>query len=210
VTGPQFYIKDIKERIKGKRVLDVGCCATYERNNLRRHRAYAKSASKIIGLDINRELLKKGMEEGGVELYYCDITDNLKVGHLVPVLGQFDHVIATDIIEHIGNCKSFLDNLHLFMTPNATLYLTAPNARSPYWWNVFLGRMNNGKVNEDHICWYEIVTLKETLSRSGFKVEEAFYCTQGQDKKAAQQLGVDWQDWMGFKLYVVVRKVNNE
>jgi hypothetical protein len=67
--------------------------------------------------------------------------------------------------------------------------------------------MNAGKTCHDHICWYELATLKEALSRSGFKVDEAFHCTQGPDRKAAQQLGVDWQDWMGFKLYVVVRKV---
>ncbi len=205
---PTGYITHIQKSIKGQRVLDVGCCATHKQNNLKRHLQYKKAASKIIGLDIHTEYLKLGMEKHpGVELYNCDITDKLKVGLLVPVLGQFDHVIATDLIEHVTNTKALLDNLHLFMTPGASLYLTTPNARSPYCWQVFLGWTNGGIVNADHICFFEIQTLTEALKQSGFKVHEVYYCVHSLCRDSAKRFNLRWAPWMGFKLYVVARKV---
>jgi 2-polyprenyl-3-methyl-5-hydroxy-6-metoxy-1,4-benzoquinol methylase len=202
----QGYIDKIQKSIKGQRVLDVGCCATYERNNLKRHLLYKRTAGKIIGLDIHTEFLKLGMQQHQVELYNCDITDKMKVGQLVPVLGQFDHVIATDIVEHIGNSQLLFDNLHLFMTPDASLYLTTPNVRSPWWLGIWHGHIKR-KVNEDHHCWFDIDTLNVMLKASGLEVSEHFYCTHDLDRKAAKRLKLEWQPWMGRRLYVVARKV---
>lgn len=202
----QGYIPHIKKAIKGQRVLDVGCCATYVRNNLKRHLGYKKAASKIIGIDIHTEFLKLGMQQHQVELYHCDITDKLKVGLLAPVLGQFDHVIATDILEHITNPKALLDNLHLFSTPQARVYMTTPNVRSPWWMKCWIAN-DNKALNADHVCWYDIDTLRVLLSRSGFKIDELFYCTDPQDKHVAKRFGLTWQPWMGRRMYFVLRKV---
>jgi 2-polyprenyl-3-methyl-5-hydroxy-6-metoxy-1,4-benzoquinol methylase len=208
VLGLQGYIKAIQHMIKGKRVLDVGCCATYARNNLKRHLKYRESASEIIGIDINTEFLLDGQtRHPELDLYRVDATSPWEVGHFVPKVGQFDHVIATDILEHIDDARHFLKNMHLFMTPKGRLYLTVPNVKSPWWWEAFYMKKKDKVLNDDHVVWYDIDHLRRTLARNGLEIEEHFYCTHGNDKRAAKRLNLEWKPWMGRRLFVVVKKV---
>ncbi|MGD9381431.1 MAG: class I SAM-dependent methyltransferase [Candidatus Thorarchaeota archaeon] len=206
----QGYIPHIKKAIAGKRVLDVGCCATYAKNNLKRHLEYAKSAGEIIGIDINTIFLLDGQQaHPELELYRVDATSVYEVGTFLPKVGQFDHVIATDILEHLDDPRHFLKNMHLFMTPKGRLYITVPNVKSPHWWAIWLG-MIEVPTNDDHVCWYDIDHLSRTLGRNGLEIEEHFYCTDPRDKHMAKRLNLEWQEWMGRRLYVVVKKVGEE
>jgi SAM-dependent methyltransferase len=206
VLGRQGYIRIIKERIKDKRVLDVGCCATYLKNNLKRHKEYAKSAGEIIGIDIHTKFLLAGQHaHPELDLYCVDATSKYEVGTFLPKVGQFDHVIATDILEHIDDARHFLSNMHLFMTPQGRLYITVPNVRSPHWWAIWLG-MIEVPTNDDHVCWYDLEHLKRTLGRNGLEVEEHFYCTDPQERHIAKRMNLEWKSWMGRRLFVIVRK----
>jgi SAM-dependent methyltransferase len=206
-VGRQGYIRIIKERIQDKRVLDVGCCATYLKNNLKRHKEYAKTAEEIIGVDINERFLLQGQTHNpDLDLYRVDFTDSLEVGHFIPKVGQFDHIIATDILEHVDDARHFLKNLHVAGTPQAKYYLTVPNVKSPWWWAIWLG-MIEVPTNDDHVCWYDIDHLTRTFGRQGFKIDEVFYCTDRGDKHMAKRLNLEWKPWMGRRLFVICSKI---
>ena len=206
VPNPKFYIKDIQEQIEGQRVLDIGCCATHEKNNLKRHIKYEETAGEIIGLDINKEYIKKGLEKHpNLELLYCDVTDKKQVEKLIPTIGRFDHVIATDIIEHVGNLTNLLDNIRLFMTPQGNLYLTAPNCRSIFRHAMWTKRIPY-LANHDHICWFDIETLTTLLARSGFYVHQEMYCALRNDINLAERFGIPFHIGLSNKIYLIVRK----
>ncbi len=203
------YIEDIRERINDKRVLDIGCLATYEPQILKRHNQYKGAASEIVGLDFNKEFLGIAQMGGAKDLYYCDITNRKDVEIILKQFGKFDHVIATDLIEHVGNLTLLLDNIGKLMTNNGKLYLTTPNSKSSYWLAMEAGLFKKIR-NEDHVCWFDIDVLTTLLTRSNLIVDELHYCIHPTDKKAARALNLKWKFWMARRLYIIAEKETKE
>ena len=196
------YVQEICNRIKGKRVLDIGCCATTEQNLLKRHNEYKKTASEIIGVDYNMKLLQIAEERGAQNLHYLDVTDRDDVINFLDEYGTFDTIVCTDVIEHISNPGLFLDNLQLMLSEGGTVYLTTPNMRSTRWYSMFV--RGNTKINPDHVCWYDHYTLSVLLKRYKFVIAETMY--HSEERKDAKYLKIDYQEWMGRRLFVVIER----
>jgi 2-polyprenyl-3-methyl-5-hydroxy-6-metoxy-1,4-benzoquinol methylase len=196
------YVEEISKRIKGKRVLDVGCCASTSKNLLKRHFVYKKAAGEIVGVDYNKVLIQEAKERFNYNIEYCDLTNRTDVENIVNKFGKFDIVICTDVIEHIGNLTNFLENLKLFLNKSGVIHITTPNMRSSRWLNMFI----NGKIkiNKDHVCWFDVFTLSNLLKRSGLKINEEIYYAH--DVDSLKKLKLNKKDWMAAKLYVIVGK----
>ena len=201
---PADYVIDIQNRIKDQRVLDVGCLATNPKNILTRHRIYGKYASEMIGVDYNKEFLEIAKSNGGKNLYYLDITDNAQVEKFLKRFGTFDHVISTDVMEHISNLGLFLDNIAKLMNSGGSFYMTTPNALCPNW--IYWAIENNGrtKVNPDHICYFDVQTLTSLLGRSGIKIKEVMFQTVSEER--IKKLGLKSEVWMGKRIYIIATK----
>ena len=196
------YVNEIGKRIKGKTVIDIGCCASTSKNLLKRHFLYMKTANTIIGIDYNKTLIEEAKNRLNYEVHYCDVSQKSSIENIYNKFGKFDTVVCTDVIEHVGNMTNFLDNINYLMTDNATLHLTTPNMRSPRWLNMFIaGKI---KVNKDHICWFDIFTLTILLKRSGLVVDEIMY--HAQETADIRKLGLQPKDWMSRRLYVTIKK----
>ncbi len=164
--NPVMYIcRAIKQN---NSVIHVGAVGTNPRKQLVRHKKYKKAAGKIIGFDYDKKLVANAKKDGCGEIFVADVTDNEQMSQIIKNHGVFKHVIATEVIEHVGNLTLMLDNIYRLMHKEGTLYLTTPNVASPGIQNMFSGRKKL-KVNPDHICWFEIVTLTELLKRSKLK-----------------------------------------
>jgi len=196
------YVEEICKRIEGKNVLDVGCCASSSKNLLKRHFIYKKKAKSIVGCDYNKVLIKEAKERLKYEVLFCDFTNREDVQKIKDDFGLFDTLICTDVIEHVGNITNLLDNISYLMTDDAVLHLTTPNMRSPRW--IHLANINKWNVNNDHVCWLEIFTLKILLKRSGLIVSEEMY--HAQENAAIRALGLKPKPWMARRLYVTVKK----
>ncbi len=201
------YIDNISLRIQGARVLDIGCLGSFHDTILVRHNHYKKAAKEIVGLDYNADLLAKVKATGAKNLHYCDIADVDMVKQIQKKLGTFEHVIATDIIEHIGNLTIFLDNVKRFMSKDGSLYITTPNIRSPSWLAMWAGEARP-LFNYDHICWFDLDTIKTLLNRSNFKIQRIFYCTYIRDKEYAKLFRLKWKSWMSRRLYIIARRMD--
>jgi len=196
------YVNDICDRVKGKRVLDVGCCATTAQNLLKRHNVFKEAATQIIGVDINRKLLALAQQRGAKNLYHYDMTMPSSGVDIVNKFGKFEKIICTDVVEHVGNITSFLNNLYFILADGGQLLITTPNMRSSRWYAMFV--RNKVKINPDHVCWYDIFTLENILKRSKLKVVETLY--HSPENHDAGFLKLVPQEWMARRLYVIVEK----
>jgi 2-polyprenyl-3-methyl-5-hydroxy-6-metoxy-1,4-benzoquinol methylase len=165
-----------------------------------------KTAKEIIGIDIHTKFLADARAAGYNNIYYCDITNDYNVGSFIKTHGKFKHIIATDVIEHIGNISAFLDNIYRLMEDDGFLYLTTPNVRSPHWTSMFLG-LQTFKVNDDHICWFEKFTLSNMLRRSKLKIQILKYYHHPKDKSASKRYyKLPFKTQMGRRMYAIVQK----
>lgn len=100
----------------GKRALDVGCAFGYGVSLLR------SLGYDAFGTDISSYGLKQGKATLGENVFVvCDVQESL------PFKGQFDLVTCFEVLEHLKNPLSAVQNMHesckdvlVFTTPNKT------------------------------------------------------------------------------------------
>lgn len=166
----------IDELIKNKDVLDCGCVgdvinnfSEYEGSSNAIHKKYAKY---IVGVDIWKEEIEK-RQAMGINVVCANVeTMELK--------RQFDVIIAGDLIEHLANPGLFLDKANKHLRMGGLLYICTPNLLSL---NNLIRAIFGVKINvhQEHTTWYDFNTLKQILSRYGFKVKEMYwqdYCNR--------------------------------
>lgn len=190
----------IAGKIQGARVADVGCLGCKEKNLLRAYRYFEKTAGEIVGLDVNPRLIPKAKKEG-VNVKLCDMQNTSQVDAFVVTFGTFDHVISTEVIEHVSNAGLFLENAKKLLAPKGQLHLGTPNAMSPYW----IGHMEkNGPIlpHEEHVVWYCYRSLGSAMKNQGYKITRVKHFADRRDRGWAERLGLGWRDWMGERLYM--------
>jgi 2-polyprenyl-3-methyl-5-hydroxy-6-metoxy-1,4-benzoquinol methylase len=154
------YIKKIQESIKSGKVIHVGAVGTSDKQ-LKRHSMFKSVAKNIVGFDHDEKLVKVAKKKGFSEIFLADVTNSKNVDNIIKKFGQFDHVVMTEVIEHIGNLTSAFNNIHRLMNENGKLYISTPN----------LIRAKKGvQPNPDHICWFCEFTVTTLLRRSHLKV----------------------------------------
>src|SRR3990167_9116476 len=110
-NGKKTLIKDrwdvMKDLVAGKSVLDLGCVdheADKESGEEWLHRKIKSSASDLLGIDYQIEVVKALREKG-----YNVVSGNVEALHLDRT---FDVITAGNIIEHVSNPGLFLDSVH--------------------------------------------------------------------------------------------------
>ena len=158
--APVFNRVDyLLKAVEGKVVLDVGASGPAA---LR----LQKAAKEYYGVDREENPAIKCMVVTDIEsIEYPTDFDNEDTFQYIPGSGQYDLVIAGEIIEHLSNAGRFLDLLHYIDAP---VILTTPNARSiagHHW-----GDRGTECVNKDHVAWYSYHTLKTLIDRHDFEL----------------------------------------
>lgn len=156
------------ERATGKRVVHLGCVddrLTVERARTGDllHEELAAVAAEVLGVDISREGLEiiEGLIPG--PYLYGDV-ERLDE---VDLPDDCDLVIASELIEHLGNPMLFLEGLRDYLArTGATALITTPNALS---WRLFSAALVSREEvsHPDHLLLYSPVTLAESLRRAG-------------------------------------------
>lgn len=159
----------IKKYIEGKFVLDCGCVGSAESgvHTLKfLHKRLVENSKKVVGIDISETGLKK-LKESGYNVIHGNI-ENININQ------KFDAVVAGDIIEHISNMGLFLDNMKRHLNPDGVLIIHTPN---PFGITRFYHMLVKKyvEVNPDHVCYYDLMTIKQALKRHGYEVVEDHY-----------------------------------
>jgi 2-polyprenyl-3-methyl-5-hydroxy-6-metoxy-1,4-benzoquinol methylase len=145
-------------------VLDVGAGSGLKRPDWM-HALVATVASEAVGIELDPRLAKKARARG-----YDVVTGNAEGMDLGRT---FDVVFAGEIIEHLSCPGAFLDAAHRHLAANGRLVLTTPNAFAVV--NFVYRLAGRPRVNKQHVCWYDEVTLRQLLQRHGFRVVEVEY-----------------------------------
>ena len=90
-------------------------------------------------------------------------------------LGQtFDTIVAGELIEHLPNPGTFLENMSRHLKPDGTLVITTPNPfYSKQAWKIW--RHSQPSVHEEHTCWFDPITLNTLCQMSGLEVDKIYW-----------------------------------
>lgn len=153
--------------VEGENVLHLGCTDWPIFNpSCNLHIKLAQKARSIHGFDVDLEGIEN-LKQYVKQNYYSDFSQ--LEGN------EYDVCLVPETIEHVGNVKTFLENLS---NVNAKVfYITAPNCfskkhieRNFYDKNEFVE-----VVHPDHNCWYSPFTLKNQIEKyASLKVEKVF------------------------------------
>jgi 2-polyprenyl-3-methyl-5-hydroxy-6-metoxy-1,4-benzoquinol methylase len=175
-----------KERLlialaEGKNVLHLGAVGC-TLGSIEEKIAYARRSihglltriSTCVGIDIDGVAVKALSEAG--------IFDNLVAADVQAVtrreipLERIDIVVAGDIIEHLSNPGLMLDSVARLSDPATVLVVTTPNAMGlPNFSRYAFHRWVDGP---DHVCTFNEFTLRNLLSRHGWRVTTLNTCYQ--------------------------------
>lgn len=145
-----------------RKVLHIGCADHVDlisekiSNGTHLHSFLNNHTSELHGLDINLDGVEKLKQAGFNNIYTS--ADNIKT--------NFDIVLIPDVIEHILDCNSFLEDVASI--PSKKYIFTTPNAYRLE--NRFLFKYE--AINTDHRYWHSPFTISNLIESSKFKIDE--------------------------------------
>jgi len=153
------YIED-----KSK-VLDVGCSTGAFGAALRDLKQCI-----VVGIDINREDLKKAKENLD-KAVYMDANDPALLK-----LGKFDVVIFADVLEHLIDPRATLQNIKQILKPNGIVIFSLPNmAHMSVRLDLLTGTFpykNVGLLDKTHLHFYDKRETESMFREAGYKIEQ--------------------------------------
>ncbi len=161
----------IQEKCRGKRVLDLGCIrhsadfAIQDRNWL--HNKIRSVAAETVGVDILAQEVNR-LNENGYDIVFADVTKPLNIN------GQFDVIVAGDLIEHLVNFEGFFLNCRRLLKKEGILIISTPN---PFYAELygFLVFKRRFLINPEHTCWIDPQALLQLAARFGYIIDEIHY-----------------------------------
>jgi len=169
----------IKDKIKNKKVLDIGCVQvlhdfSLEKMKETQHYKLRSYAKQLVGIDLEEQGIK-ALNELGCECYQILAEDVSKLN-----LGKFDIILLADILEHIPDPCSFLTSIKGNLTEDGIIICTLPNALCyEYQIRLFLSKPNNKHYylgsRGQHVAWYCKVTLSNLFRYAGYKMDSCSY-----------------------------------
>lgn len=144
-------------------VLDVGCA--YGHYSIRIAKKYPNS--KVKGLDINEEQLNVGRvvkRKFGLKNLTFERTDVCDAS----IIKKHDLVLLLQVIEHLKDDRTALEEIRKIVSDNGYLILTAPNLESPiiYWSNRYIS------IDGHHREGYALDELVQMISNAHFRIKE--------------------------------------
>jgi len=170
IIEQNLFRKDVYDLIPegSRRILDFGCNRGELLLRLRRD----KGCQEVFGV----EILEEARAPLGKHLDGSWIMDLGKPdSHLGDAyLGFFNLIVMHDVLEHLYDPWYVLAKLRRYLAPEGQLILVVPNFR--YWYFVcqiltgaFTYGDSTGFMNEGHIRWFTLHSLRETIALSGLK-----------------------------------------
>lgn len=166
------------ELARGKKVLHLGATdspgtkVAAQQGQLL-HFQLSKVSEQLIGMDLDHEMIQWLSDHHQAVNIKCGDVESFED---YPQ-GDFDVIIAGEILEHLNNPGKALDCLRTIAQSSTKLVITVPNTYS------FKGYvravLGYELIHPDHILHHSPHTLKVLLERHGFAVENFFSYVNG-------------------------------
>ncbi|HCC84525.1 MAG TPA: hypothetical protein DEP87_02490 [Candidatus Pacebacteria bacterium] len=157
-----FHLRALKPFLtqpKNLRVLDVGCGV----GTLSLFLA-AQGVKQVVGLDLSA----RAISQAEVARQALNLT-NLKFHcqQLSSNLGQFDLILASEIIEHVPQPAEFVKKLAINLKPGGHLILTTPYAHN---WLRHHGYLEKPDQVAGHLAIYDEISLQKLFPVETWKI----------------------------------------
>lgn len=164
---------------KKKRVLDLGCAASFgvaqpgasrTRSHIQEalflHDHLKNVADEVIGADLDLTAVEYMRSAGYQNIVVAD-AENPET--LYP-FGQFDVIVAGDLIEHLANPGNFLSRVKPLLAPSGCLVITTPNGLAWYYgaFSFWFKEFNH----PDHILMFTPSSLVGLFKRFSYEIIE--------------------------------------
>jgi len=155
-------MRTVSKEINTGLVLDMGCGSGMLSKELVR-------VNDVVALDISKKCVANARKFS--PRIYPVVGD----AELLPFKKEsFNAIACVEVIEHIDNYSSCLNEIHMLLKNNGKLYLTTPNYRSFWpiaeliWDTIGKGR----DYRKQHVSKFNAMQLKGALRFSQFRIEE--------------------------------------
>lgn len=159
-------LRMIISEVRGPRVLHVGCggnrlpaTPSEDQHSLHIQMCAHVAEAEILGLDLN-EAAVSHFNARGYRVVRADAEQ-------LPYRGEFDTVVAGELIEHLANPGLFLEGCSRALRPKGRLILSTPNAFG-LMFSLMYAKNFDRAFNREHSMWFCPQTLCQILSRHGF------------------------------------------
>jgi SAM-dependent methyltransferase len=176
LTGAAMRAVDKRELIlsmaRGKDVLDTGCIQHSWRMSVDNpawlHAAIRDVAQTCVGVDFLADDAAKLNELGF----------DVRVGNVLrdDPPGQFDLVVAGDIIEHLEDPGVFLEYIAKALRPGGRAVITTPSAFYIAQWWTLLAR-GRPAISPEHAVLFDPFTFSKLVDRGPLELEELRWLT---------------------------------
>ena len=155
-------LNEVHDRNFGKntiRLLDIGCSDGSFIEILEKH---SPTVECIDGVDVSSSWFKKEQSHPSGTVFMQDL--QLGTGEIP--LGFYHIVTFWEVLEHIENVYSFLENVRKLLLPGGIVLMTTPNLLSV---SRFVKKNRwVGIAEKDHKYLFDKLSLSMVLSRTGF------------------------------------------
>jgi 2-polyprenyl-3-methyl-5-hydroxy-6-metoxy-1,4-benzoquinol methylase/uncharacterized protein YbaR (Trm112 family) len=109
----------IAAQVKGEagRILDVGCGKAWVA------KLFCPAGYDVVSMDISLRNTSKALKRYPFDNHFAIVADAF---HLPFKVNTFDYIIASEIIEHVHDPKTFIKNLFSILKPDGKLIITTP------------------------------------------------------------------------------------
>lgn len=168
----------IVKAVEGKKVIHAGCSdhipVIREKINTNSwlHKLLTDKTSKCIGIDIDSKSIEFLKTELGYTNVYC--ADFAKDDISMIREDSWDYVVFGEIIEHIDNPVSFLNEFRNRYRTNVSRFIVSvPNILNiNRYRNMFRYRE---VINSDHRFWFTSYTICRILAAAGYEPEQILF-----------------------------------
>ena len=164
--------EELVRRCVGRRVLHLGCADfpfTDELDGQLLHAQLARVARELWGVDRSPEGVASLRTRGLTNILVGDVEKLDEVA----LSGEFDIIVAGELIEHLENPGRFLAAVRALMTPDTELLLTTPNASALR--GIVHALCGREKVHHEHHYYFSYFTISQLLARAGLQTEEVCF-----------------------------------
>jgi 2-polyprenyl-3-methyl-5-hydroxy-6-metoxy-1,4-benzoquinol methylase len=161
----------IKMSPSNQNILDIGC---FSGELLNRVKINQKVSNSYFGADLENYLSKEFSF-----IKFCSLDFNDKNLNKVFENQKFDIVILGDILEHLVNPWSALNNIEQIIQDSSRILISIPN--SGHWYfrlKILFGKIeytNNGLFDKTHLRFFTKKSSKELIKDSKFEIIELNY-----------------------------------
>lgn len=158
-----FIHKNLEKTLSRKgKVLDVGC----GNGNISRHLGYL--GYEVLGVDISDKSIELARSLNNLPNVQFEVksAEELKAGE-----ARFDAIICSEVLEHLHDPGSLLDELYELLNDEGILIVTVPNGMGPR--EVFVTRPMQQIMNKEGFMKNFILKFKRMLGYQGTTIQSA-------------------------------------